>query len=100
MMDFAMPYCGETNKEDPCATPWDYCCEDKKHVNANSLVVELQGADGKAIATPSLPDLRLLDGVKVTGKLVQDEHGNHLLLATGLFRTQRPTVGAYVKWPQ
>ena len=99
LVDTELPYCGEKNKEDKCTTPWDYCCEEDK-IPAYSLLVEVRGADGKPIATPALPDMRLLDLVKVTGKLVTDEHGNLSLLADGLFRVQRPKVRDGLLWPQ
>ncbi len=100
LMDVSVPYCGETNREDDCKTPWDYCCEADKKIVANSIVVEVRGADGSPVATPSLPDLRLLDRVKVTGRLERDEHRNDVLVATGLFRVERPALHAGVQWPQ
>jgi hypothetical protein len=100
LMDLSLPYCGEKNTEDKCDKPWDYCCETPEARTANSLLVEVRSADGTPVATPALPDLRLVDAVKVTGQLTVDEHGNHVLVATGLFRTQRPTLPAYVKWPE
>lgn len=100
LMDLAIPYCGETNKEDTCKTPWDYCCEGKDTQSANALLVEARGADGKPLASPSLGDLRLLDKVTVTGKLEKDEHGNFVLLAKGWHRTERPKVPDDLQWPQ
>lgn len=100
LMDLAVPYCGETNKEDKCKTPWDYCCESKDHQLANTLVVEARDAGGKTLATPSLGDLRLLDQVVVTGKMIADDHGNLLLVASGWFRKARPTLPDYVQLPQ
>ena len=98
LMDLAIPYCGETNKEDKCPTPWDYCCETKETRSANALLVEARGADGKPLATPSL-GLLPVDRVAVTGKLTKDEHGNFVLLATGWFRQERPQLPSYVRWP-
>ena len=100
LMDTEVPYCGETNHEDTCPTPWDYCCESKDRIKNNSMVVEIHDATGKPLATPSLPDLRLVDKIKVTGKLTKDEYGTFLLAATGLFRVERPKLPDYVKWPQ
>lgn len=100
LVDFELPYCGEKAKEDTCKTPWDYCCEDSKTIVANTMVVELRDAAGKPIASPSLPDLRLLDAVKVTGELVKDEMGNFTLLAKGYFRSARPQLPDGLNWPQ
>jgi hypothetical protein len=99
LMDTELPYCGEKNPEDNCKTPWDYCC-DKPKKTANSIIVEARSADGKPLATPALPDLRQVDKIKVTGKLTKDEYGNFTLVATGLFRVERPKLPDYVIWPQ
>ena len=100
LTDLGLPYCGETNPEDHCKTPWDYCCETKEVRSGNSLLVEARGADGKPLATPSLGDLKVLDRVTVTGKLERDAHGNFVLLAKGWFKNERPAVPDYVQWPQ
>ncbi|MCU0863672.1 MAG: hypothetical protein MUC36_07780 [Planctomycetes bacterium] len=99
LMDLAIPYCGETNKEDHCKTPWDYCCESTETRTKNALLVEARSADGKPLATPAL-GLQLVDRVAVTGKLTKDEHGNFVLLASGWFRQERPQLPDYVRWPQ
>jgi hypothetical protein len=100
LMDSALPYCGEKNKEDNCKTPWDYCCESPETYRKHALVVEARGADGKPLPSPSLGDLRLLDQVAVVGQLVVDEHGNHTVLATGWYREQRPNLPADTRWPE
>lgn len=98
LMDSSLPYCGEKNKEDGCKTPWDYCCESAETRTANSLLVEVRDAKGKPLAG-SLGDLRLLDAVTVIGKLTKDEHGNHVLLATGWHRDARPELPGDLRWP-
>jgi len=100
IMDLKMDYCGEINKEDKCPTPWDYCCDTREDIAAGSLMVEARNASGKPIKTPALPNLRLLDKVKVKGKLTKDDHGNFVLLASGMFRSDRPNAPDYVKWPE
>lgn len=98
LMDTNIAYCGEKHAED-CKTPWDYCCEKAATRTANTIVVEARGADGQPLATPSLGDLRLLDQVIVSGKLVKDEHGNFTLIATGWHRQARPSLPAGLRWP-
>lgn len=100
LMDLALPYCGEKSPEDDCKTPWDYCCETPDTRRANRITVEFRGADGKPIATPSLPDIRLLDAITVQGKLVLDEHGNRTLVGNGIFRDARPSLPDDLNWPQ
>ncbi len=99
MMDTALPYCGEKNPDDHCKTPWDYCCESPDKRRDNSLLVEVRGADGKPLAA-ALTDLRLLDVVKVTGKITVDEHKNQVLLADAVVRHDRPDVPADLEWPK
>jgi hypothetical protein len=99
LADLSMPYCGEKNTGENCKTPWDYCCETAARITANTLTVEARTADGKPIATPALPDLRLLDAVKVTGTLQKDEHGNVVLLADGVHRVARPDLPGGLRWP-
>ena len=100
LMDTSLPFCGEKDPSDKCPTPWDYCCETKATRRERSLLVEARGADGQPIATPSLPDLQLLDVVLVRGRLSADAQGNRVLLASGVHRVERPIVPDYVRWPQ
>lgn len=99
LVDVDLPYCGE-ECEEGCVTPWDYCCETGKTITANLLNVEVRGEDGKPIRTPALPDLRNLDRVKVKGELTKDEHGNFTLLASGVYRIDRPELPDNLRWPQ
>ena len=100
LMDAALEYCGQVNKEDNCKTPWDYCCDSQEKRTAHSLLVEVRDGTGQPIATPALPDTRLLDLVEVRGKLQKDDHGNFVLVADGMFRVQRPDLPVDLKWPQ
>jgi hypothetical protein len=102
LMDLAIPYCGETSKDDGCAkcpTPWDYCCEPAAVRTANSLLVEARGVDGKPLVSPAI-GVQVVDRVAVSGKLTKDEHGNFVLLADGWFRQERPQLPDNVRWPE
>jgi hypothetical protein len=99
LMDLAVPYCGEVNKEDKCPKPWDYCCETRESINKNSFTVEARDGQGAALRAKHL-GVRQCDRVAVTGKLQRDEHGNFLLLATGWYRQERPQLPDYVQFPQ
>jgi hypothetical protein len=100
LMDESLPYCGESNPEDKCKTPWDYCCEKATTRSQHALVVELRAPDGKVLPAPALPELRLLDVVTVVGHLEVDAAGNSVLVASGYHRQTRPVVPDYVRWPQ
>ena len=97
LIDEQLPYCGQECK-DGCRTPWDYCCEQSDTISANLIPVEAVDASGKTIATPALPDLRNLDKVKVKGKLTVDERGNFKLLASGIYRVERPQLPGDLLW--
>lgn len=100
LMDVELDYCGQVNKEDKCATPWDYCCDTPEDRLQKSLLVEVRGADGKPITTDVLPSARLCDLVKVRGKLEKDAFDNLVLIADGVFLVERPTLPDYIEWPQ
>ena len=100
VMDVSMDYCGEENKEEKCPTPWDYCCDTPDDIQANSLLVKAVDAKGETLEAPSMPGMRLVDKVKITGELIQDEHGNFVLLAKGIFQVERPKLPDYVMWPE
>lgn len=99
LMDSSLPYCGEKHKEDGCKTPWDYCCESSETRTASSLLVEVRDDKGKPVVG-NWPELRLLDAVTFSGKLGKDEHGNHVLVASGYHRDARPTLPDGLRWPK
>ncbi len=67
MMDPAVPSCAE-NPEDNCPTPWDYCCEPRASITANSATVQLVDADGNPItADLTAAGFAPLDEVIVVG---------------------------------
>lgn len=100
LMDQELPYCGEADSTDDCRTPWDYCCETPATRREKSLLVEVRAADGRPIATPALPDMRLLDLVKVRGRITIDQHDNQVLVADALYRATRPQLRDGLRWPK
>jgi len=36
--------------DDPCPTPWDFCCEPQERIAAAAALVQVRGPDGKALA--------------------------------------------------
>lgn len=49
VMDPAINSCDQ-NPGDMCSTPWDYCCEPKEVMTANSATIQIVGPDGKPLA--------------------------------------------------
>ena len=101
MIDLSMPYCGEKDDE-TCKTPWDYCCFGKDEVSALLIPVRFVGADGKPVRAADGHKFawRLLDRVKVVGKLRKLEDGTLVIAATGYWQVERPTIDWAVTWPE
>jgi hypothetical protein len=98
MIDRVVPYCGQTEKEG-CPTPWDYCCIPSERVAAATVSVRVKGPDGRTVRVESLPELRNLDLVAVTGDLVKD--GEDVVLeAKGWHVLERPAFDYEIDWPE
>lgn len=100
LIDESLDYCGQRTAEDDCATPWDYCCIAAPIQNEHTVVVDADGPDGKVLKASGLKGLRLLDLIKVKGKLTRDEHDNVTLHATGWFLVERPKLPEGLHWPE
>lgn len=99
LMDTTLTYCGQEDAGNTCPTPWDYCHEWGPRRTAHGMRVEARDADGALVQTPTLADLRLLDRIKVVGRLAESE-GSLVLLAEGYWRVERPELPGHVTWPQ
>ena len=99
LMDTALHYCGEI-KAEGCPTPWDYCCDTPEAHRAHELSVEFHGPDGKPVETVGLPDTRLLDLIKVRGKLTKNEFGSLVFVADGFWKISRPELPDNLNWPE
>jgi hypothetical protein len=99
LMDTELKYCGEVHAEG-CKTPWDYCCDTAEAHREHELLVEFRGPDGMPVETAGLPDTRLLDLMKVRGKMTENEHGSLVLVADGLWQVERPELPDGLNWPQ
>jgi len=68
--------------EDTCPQPWDYCCESKDDISANSATIQVVGADGR----PLKADLNGAGGIEplafvvVEGSVGPRPDGNVLVI--------------------
>lgn len=99
LMDTALKYCGEVHAEG-CKTPWDFCCDPPEAHREHELLVEFRGDDGMPVETAGLPNTRLLDLVKVRGKMTKNEHSSLVFAADGYWQVERPKLPDGLKWPE
>lgn len=87
VIDSSVPSCDQI-PGDNCPTPWDYCCEPRDNLTANSATIQLVDADG----TPILTDLRAagfnpLDEVIIIGTVAaRPSEQVFTILATGIYK--------------
>ncbi len=73
--------------DDPCETPWDYCCEKEETLASHSVMVKF--ADEKGTVVPV--DARELFGVEplqtvvIKGRLQKDESGKTAVVAEKMY---------------
>jgi hypothetical protein len=87
IVDKALPACSD-NPDDNCATPWDYCCESRADILANSATVQVVDQAGQPlkIGLENAQGLNPLREIVVVGKVAQrDDAGVLVVNATGLF---------------
>ncbi len=65
LADRSVPTCAEKHGHG-CPTPWDYCCEPKERVLANTATIQVVGSDGR----PLKADLRGRNGLEPTAHVV------------------------------
>lgn len=50
IVDLSLKSCAHMDDPDHCATPWDYCCEDRTALRDGTATVEIAGSDGRPLA--------------------------------------------------
>jgi hypothetical protein len=73
--------------DDPCKTPWDYCCETKADIVLHSATVQVLDGAGKPlkIGMKGRSGLKELSDVSVVGKVMSMEGKAMVVQATGLY---------------
>jgi len=67
VVDLKLLHCGQL-PDDHCSTPWDYCCEPRESLAANTATVHIQTpAPGAPTPDPSTGGLSPLDEVVIVG---------------------------------
>lgn len=88
IVDKQVKHCGQLH-EDACPTPWDYCCEPRESLMANSATVQLMDESGQPLAGGLGEDqLKPLDEVVVVGTVGPRPSQEVLTIrATGVHRS-------------
>ena len=70
-----------------CKTPWDYCCDPREVITANSAVIQLVGTDGQPLKAglDGVRGLKPQATVTVVGTVAKAEGQNLVINASGLF---------------
>ena len=86
VMDTSVTSCDKM-PGDNCKTPWDYCCEDRDSLVANSATVQVVDAEGKPIkgGLEGVGGIKPLSEVVVKGKVQQADGKVLVVNATGVF---------------
>jgi hypothetical protein len=87
LADTALKACGEENPEDHCKTPWDFCCEPREVVTANTVTVQVVDAEGRPLKTglEGVKGLKNLATVTAVATVATAEGGAVVVNATGLY---------------
>ena len=82
IVDPALKSCADSGDPDHCATPWDYCCEDRKALKSGMATIEIAGADGKPLAgsVRGVSGLNPLAIVAVTGTVTERNDAGMLVV--------------------
>jgi hypothetical protein len=89
LMGRGLKACNE-NPDDKCSQPWDYCCETREDILANSVTVQVVDAKGQILRT----DLKGRHGLKelseliVVGKVASADGKAVVVNATGMYSAQ------------
>lgn len=86
LVDPSLQACSETPLEDPCKTPWDFCCTPPDELSRLSALIEFR--DGAGLHPGSVLGFDGLDHLKnvvVKGKADKDGSGNLTVVASGIY---------------
>ncbi len=85
LMGRGLKPCNE-NPDDRCSMPWDYCCESRDDIVANSVTVQVVDAKGRILRTDmkGRRALKELSEIVVTGKVASASAGVVIVNATSI----------------
>jgi len=99
IVDQSMKSCLETDEEEHCPRPWDYCCEDKKELAKSIASIEISDANGKplALALESEGTFKPLMLIAVEGTLQSTEGGSFVVRAEHVYKIPNDSPASKMK---
>ena len=99
IVDQSMKSCLETDEEEHCPRPWDYCCEDKKELAKSIASIEISDANGKplALALESEGTFKPLMLIAVEGTLQSTEGGSFVVRAEHVYKVANDPLASKIK---
>ncbi|MCP4594249.1 MAG: hypothetical protein GY842_26260 [bacterium] len=94
LADASMKACNELHG-DGCKTPWDYCCEARESLTANTATIQIVGADGKPlkINLNGRHGLTPLARITVAGEITQRDASGTLVINARSIHVQSSQPG-------
>lgn len=87
LADMRMPTCAQRHG-DGCPTPWDYCCEPRDDLLANTATIQIADASGRPLkrGLKGVEGLMPVAEIVVTGKVSQRDDGDVMVVdASGIY---------------
>lgn len=87
LADSKMKACDEMDMADACKKPWDYCCEPRENLIANTCTIQVVGSDGRPLKASLNGAGKLAPGsrVIVKGKIAQKQDQTLVINADAIF---------------
>lgn len=86
--DMNLPPCQAEGDDACCTTPWDYCCEPKEAITANTATVQIVDGEGRPLKfdVNGVSGLKPMATVVVTGKIAKRDGEAALVInAEGIY---------------
>jgi len=89
LADTGMKSCAELHG-DACKTPWDYCCEPRESLAANTATIQVVDADGKPLRVDlkGQPGISPLAELTIAGEIAQRDGGTLVINARKIHAKQ------------
>ena len=78
--------------DDPCKTPWDYCCEVPSKIAASTATIQVQGEDGKLLRSTlrGVGELKELSYLVIAGTVDAASTAEALIINAETIHVEKP----------